>query len=73
MSTSMSSHAAEVSGGGGPIERLLWFTESNGNKIGQITTGAGPAPDVIPTLSFPMLALLGFSLAGLGVLLLKRL
>ena len=52
----------------------LWFTESNSNKIGRITTGAAPSPSAtIPTLSFPMLALLGLSLAGLGVLLLKRL
>ena len=51
----------------------LWFTEFQGNQIGRITTGVVQTPAAVPTLSFPMLALLALALAGSAVFALRRL
>jgi virginiamycin B lyase len=47
----------------------LWFTELLGNRIGRITTGQSA---VVPTLTLPMLLLLGFALAGTAMFLMRR-
>jgi streptogramin lyase len=50
----------------------MWFAEQFGNRIGRITTGQAPIAVIVPTLSFPMLALLGLALAGAAVFRLRQ-